>query len=1111
MSETFSIIVAQWIGSVPLRAPTADGSPNQVLQTDGSGNLSFVTITSGITIDSTAITSGAATRILFENASNQVSSSANFTYQNSLDDATGNEVAHTINYTTNKATSGDDTGLLVNKTDTASPGTSWLQEWQVGGSPLVQIHDSGIIKSSVPSGNITSRSVASSASARHYVGNNGVGLFIGIEDSSGGAVFSGTTAYSGVVGTAEPNRSFHVCTHNTVAVTVDSSQNVAVPAGTLAISGAGAAEIPFTVTGAAAQSVDLAQYNPNGVTAGERARITNDGEFSNSFGVTGSEAFGDGSVIGAGHTYSTVFGNGNTTGSTYQTLIGNTVVGGSGQRVVGIGQGITFPGGLARIICLAPVGTPGGMTSNGFYAGSPSAIISDIYFGEGAIDATPTDITFHGTGGSGTDIAGGDITIAGGIGTGTGVGGDILFQYAAAGASSSTPNSLATAMTINGDTGQVTVGTSTDSVYNAKFHVKAAVASAAVYSKVQNTEGTGFAEFFCENNGNLTAAVKSYGNSATGSTGGQSNASTGQFITNNGTCILGAKDAATHIIVGTSGTAISVDTSANVTIPAGTLAISGAGAAEIPLSITGAAAQSANLSEWKNSSGVTGAFINAAMEIDNNGIGSGPNNTIIGTNAGESFTSAEEVVAIGVGAGKRVTSMHNSIFIGWLAGQNATTGYSNIIIGSAGGGNFDTGLHNTAIGHNTVLNAAGGSSAPVGAIAIGSNSATRSSNQFVAGSLSYPINTVHFGSGVYHTSPTAYSINGTGGSGTDVAGANIIIAGGKGTGDAAGGDILFQTSDAGASGTTLQSLSTAMTIEGNTGNVTIPAGTLAISGAGAAEIPLSVEAAAAQSANLVNVTSNGGTAGDLLHVDSAGKLVLSTQGIQTLNLKNTSGAIVLQTYHATFDGVSIPLRVQGGIALEGANAPSVVSRTDIELRVDSNSSTSNSAFIVSHDSGAELFRANEDGTFGIGVSSPAEMLQVDDAIAISSDAEGSTARLTRRTAHETHTLAAAGTSDTTTISIPSGARLLGVSFNVNTAVSDDGGDDTWSAAFVTGSTTTLATAAAAAQNTKVNLMLPDEISTGVCQIRFTANGGSFDAGVIEIVAYYEELTSLANV
>lgn len=41
-----------------------------------------------------------------------------------LQAATGNEVAFTLDYTVNKASSGNDTGLLISMTDTASPGTS---------------------------------------------------------------------------------------------------------------------------------------------------------------------------------------------------------------------------------------------------------------------------------------------------------------------------------------------------------------------------------------------------------------------------------------------------------------------------------------------------------------------------------------------------------------------------------------------------------------------------------------------------------------------------------------------------------------------------------------------------------------------------------------------------------------------------------------------------------------------------------------------------------------------------------------------------------------------------------------------------------------------------
>ncbi len=133
-------------------------------------------------------------------------------------------------------------------------------------------------------------------------------------------------------------------------------------------------------------------------------------------------------------------------------------------------------------------------------------------------------------------------------------------------------------------------------------------------------------------------------------------------------------------------------------------------------------------------------------------------------------------------------------------------------------------------------------------------------------------------------------------------------------------------------------------------------------------------------------------------------------------------------------------------------------------------------------------------------------------IAQSNVAEGGVAQMVYKTAHEVHTLAAAKTSDTTTISIPAGAKLLGASFNVNTAVTDDDGDNTWSAAFITGASESLASAAAAALDTKVNtLTANDEVATATTEIQFTANGSNFTAGVIEIVVYYMELTSLADV
>ncbi len=62
-----------------------------------------------------------------------------------LEAATGNEVAHTINYTVNKLTSGNSTGLVINGTLTTAPGTNLLVDIQVAGVSKVFINNSGTL------------------------------------------------------------------------------------------------------------------------------------------------------------------------------------------------------------------------------------------------------------------------------------------------------------------------------------------------------------------------------------------------------------------------------------------------------------------------------------------------------------------------------------------------------------------------------------------------------------------------------------------------------------------------------------------------------------------------------------------------------------------------------------------------------------------------------------------------------------------------------------------------------------------------------------------------------------------------------------------------------
>jgi hypothetical protein len=217
--------------------------------------------------------------------------------------------------------------------------------------------------------------------------------------------------------------------------------------------------------------------------------------------------------------------------------------------------------------------------------------------------------------------------------------------------------------------------------------------------------------------------------------------------------------------------------------------------------------------------------------------------TATGTVTAGNMTSPDSV-ATGTerfGAGATATGQNSTAF-GSAASGTAT---NSVVIGrsSTDGGNsgavclgfgaISTGANSFSLGR--------AATAAIQAIAIGFNanagfnssmafgraSATTAANQFVAGATTYTITNVFFGSGVTDAAPVGFTLNGTGGSGTDIAGANLTIAGGRGTGSGAGGSILFQTTPAGASGSTLRTLTTRMTIDA-TGLVTV-AGNLAVS------------------------------------------------------------------------------------------------------------------------------------------------------------------------------------------------------------------------------------------------------------------------------------------
>lgn len=393
-------------------------------------------------------------------------------------------------------------------------------------------------------------------------------------------------------------------------------------------------------------------------------------------------------------------------------------------------------------------------------------------------------------------------------------------------------------------------------------------------------------------------------------------------------------------------------------------------ASAIPLRITAAASQTANLTEWRNSAGTAGARITAAREFSNpvstnsEAFGSGATTTgsnclAIGRNAsaynptsiaigngavtanvtytsnniviGHSSTLAHDtsnVIAIGnnivspgnqsgsvligtgvattvaaVSVGHGVVSSRYSVILGYQAtGAAEWSGYKVIIghsasshiayDGSAGTGGVCLGSSSTA-GSYAVAIGYSASAIHTGAIAIGNAATTTAVNQLVVSSVS----TGYFGNGVTNASPTGFTLNATGGSGSNVAGASLTLAGGRGTGTGAGGSLVFQTAPAaGSSGSSLNSLVTRLTID-STGAVVIPNATASV-------VPLVVKAAASQTANLVELQNSSGTVHAYLNgLNTSGNLYSFT-GVTPLNQNGIYGSFT-HANNGTVNGIGI--------------------------------------------------------------------------------------------------------------------------------------------------------------------------------------------------------------
>lgn len=176
-------------------------------------------------------------------------------------------------------------------------------------------------------------------------------------------------------------------------------------------------------------------------------------------------------------------------------------------------------------------------------------------------------------------------------------------------------------------------------------------------------------------------------------------------------------------------------------------------------------------------------------------------NIFLGKDSGNFSLTGSDNTVVGVSSGTSITSGASNSIFGYQAGTAIDSGAQNTIIGYNAGNTLTDGGRNVLIGYGANTS----SSSINSSIGIGRNVSVTASNQFVLGGDG-GVSDVYFGNGVTNVTPVSFTLNASGGSGTDIAGADITIASGKGTGNATGGDIIFSTSDAGVSGTTLQSL-----------------------------------------------------------------------------------------------------------------------------------------------------------------------------------------------------------------------------------------------------------------------------------------------------------------
>ncbi len=235
-------------------------------------------------------------------------------------------------------------------------------------------------------------------------------------------------------------------------------------------SGTGCTAVGYSALSAISTSGDCTAVGTNSLLLATGASNTAVGSAAGDAISTGASNTAVGhNAIGAASTssFNTAVGHGAMASGTgaSNTVIGyNTGSGGTGGAnvVVGAAAGIVSSSnsvaiGAASVVSSASCVAIGNETTidsgfaNTFASGSTTSPMTNVFFGNGPANVSPSSYTINGVWGtSGTsDLAGGAITIAGGRSTGSGAGGSVILATSPAAASSGTLNALVTRLTVD--------------------------------------------------------------------------------------------------------------------------------------------------------------------------------------------------------------------------------------------------------------------------------------------------------------------------------------------------------------------------------------------------------------------------------------------------------------------------------------------------------------------------------------------------------------------------------------------------------------------------------------------------------------------------------------